>query len=310
MAGTYAHLTMVNLLRATRRLENDLKFSKPAAAALLGYLGYCELGAVSPDYPYLAIADGDAAKWADTMHWTHVGDMLKQGAGAVRAMAGEDQKKAFAWLLGYAAHVATDATIHPVVELKVGPYASNQRAHRVCEMHQDAYVWQRMNLGEIGLSEHLKSGIARCAQAGRMDPAVKATWESMLRTAHPGAFGRNPPRIDDWHAAFDRMVDTIAEEGNRLVPLARHLAVNCGLTYPLAAEIDGEYLQDLRVPAGATTRKMSYDQVFARAMGAVSGVWVAIEAAVYRDEPGALHAIRNWNLDTGRDEAGRLAFWN
>ena len=307
MAGAYAHLTMVNLLRASRRLENDLKFSSAASAALLSHLGFCELGAVSPDYPYLAITDGDAAKWADTMHWTRVGEMLRHGVGVVRDLEGEQRNKAFAWLLGYAAHVATDATIHPVVELKVGAYAANKRAHRVCEMHQDAYVWQRMNLGEIGLSEHLKSGIARCAWAGRVDPAVKATWESMLRAVHPGAFGRNPPRIDQWHAAFEKMVDRIGEEGNRLLPLARHLAVDCGLTYPLAKEIEGEYLQDLRVPGNRT---MSYDQVFARAMGAVSVVWVAIEAAVFRDDAAALDSIRNWNLDTGRDESGKLAFWN
>ena len=52
-------------------------------------------------------------------------------------MEGEEKRKRLAWLFGYAAHVTMDVTIHPIVELKVGPYAENKRAHRVCEMHQD-----------------------------------------------------------------------------------------------------------------------------------------------------------------------------
>jgi hypothetical protein len=305
MSGAYAHLTMVNLLRATKHIENRLRFSNPAAAALLTYLRYCELGAVSPDYPYLVLADAASAKWADTMHWTRVGDVLKAGVAAVTAMDGENRKKAFAWLLGYAAHVATDTTIHPVVNLKVGPYADNKMEHRECEMNQDAYIWQRMNLGNVGLSEHLRSGLARCATAGKVDAAVKTAWEAMLRT-HAAQFAASPPQIDKWHAAFDLMVNRIGEEGNQLMPLARHVAVGLGLTYPLAAEVDPEFVQNLRVPGNRT---MHYDQIFEHAMESVSVVWVAIEKAVFRGEQSALAAIGNWNLDSGQDAAGKFVFW-
>ena len=307
MSGAYAHLTMVNLLRATKHIENRLHFSNPAAAALLSNLKFCELGAVSPDYPYLAIADGDSAKWADTMHWTRVGDTLKAGVAAVSAMDGEGRRKAFAWLLGYAAHVATDTTIHPVVNLKVGPYAQNKADHRRCEMNQDAWIWQRMNLGGVGLSEHLRNGLSRCATGGIVDAAVKTTWEAMLRTVHAQEFAGNPPQIDKWHAAFDLMVNKIGEEGNKLKPLARHVAVNLGLTYPLYAEVDQAFIKDLKVPGNRT---MHYDQLFEHAMESVSVVWVAIEKAVFRGDQSGLAAIDNWNLDSGQDAAGKFAFWS
>jgi hypothetical protein len=307
MSGAYAHLTMVNLLRATKHIQNRLRFSNPAAAALLTHLRFCELGAVSPDYPYLAVGDSASAKWADTMHWTRVGDTLKAGVAAVGNMNGADRDKAFAWLLGYAAHVATDTTIHPVVNLKVGPYAENKKAHRVCEMNQDAWIWQRMNLGNVGLSEHLTSGLSRCATGGKVDPAVTTAWESMLRTVHAAEFAANPPKIDKWHGAFDLMVNTIGEEGNQLVPFARHVAVGLGLAYPLFSEVDQAYVRGLRVPGNRT---MSYDELFDHAMESVSSVWVAIEKAVFRGDQSGLAAIGNWNLDTGQDAAGKFAFWS
>lgn len=89
----------------------------------------------------------------------------------VKTLTGNVRDKAFAWLLGYTAHVITDTTIHPVVEPKVGPYAQNKTAHRECEMHQDAYIFQRLNLGGVGVAD-LESSLERCSLAdGSMDPA-------------------------------------------------------------------------------------------------------------------------------------------
>ncbi len=308
MPGAYAHLTMVNLMRESARLAR-LGFSDEAAAAVLDYLGHCELGAVSPDYPYLAIADGDAGRWADLMHYERTGEVIRSGLRGVSGLAAEPKRRAFAWLLGYASHVATDVTIHPVVELRVGPYAENKRAHRVCEMHQDAHIFQRMNLGEIGLAEHLRSGVLRCVEPGSpgvVDGAVKAVWEGMLRGTHVEEAQRNPPRIDQWHRAFDVMVNRIGEEGNHLLPIARHVAVNCGLTYPLASEVDAQYIVNVAAPGGL---RLHYDQIFDRAMQSVGRVWSAIERAVFGNEPAQASIFGNWNLDTGRDETGRLVFW-
>lgn len=68
MPAAYAHLTLVNVLKERRNLEKIPGMPRPAVIAVGKYAKFCELGAVSPDYPYLALGDADAAKWADAMH--------------------------------------------------------------------------------------------------------------------------------------------------------------------------------------------------------------------------------------------------
>lgn len=309
MPGAYAHITMVNLMRESRRLEEELHFSSDASAAVLDYLGYSELGAISPDYPYLAITQGQAGRWADLMHYQKTEDAIRRAIDGVRGLSGEPRRRAFAWLLGYSSHVATDMTIHPVVELKVGPYAQNKTAHRVCEMHQDAHIYQRLNLGGIGLSEHLSSGILRCIEPGKpgvVNGAVKSVWETMLKSVYSSEAQTNPPDIDAWHRAFDVMVNKIGEEGNKLLPIARHVAVNCGLTYPLTSEIDAQYTLGLRAPNGGA---LDYDEIFNRAMQSVGRMWSGVERAVFMNDAAQLAFLGDWNLDTGRDRSDRLVFW-
>jgi hypothetical protein len=59
MPGAYTHLTPVNLIREPARLENQ-GFTPEAVVSLPDYFRFCELGAVSPDYPYLDIARPDS----------------------------------------------------------------------------------------------------------------------------------------------------------------------------------------------------------------------------------------------------------
>lgn len=309
MAGAYAHITLVNIAREPARLEAGPGMPAAAIAALLDWFKYCELGSVSPDYPYLSIG-GNQTVWADRMHCEHSGDMVKAGVQALRSLQGETRRKTCAWLLGYAAHVITDATIHPVVELKVGAYAQNQRAHRECEMHQDAYIFQRLNLGQIGLSEHLDSGIGTCgatANPAAIDPDIGNIWDEMLRACYPAAHAAAAPQIDRWHRGFRSIVDDIAEEGNRLLPIARHVAVGCGLTYPAASAIDRRAcIDELAVPGG----RLSYEQVFDKALTHTIEAWHLIADAVFGDDARYQTAFGDWNLDTGRDPAGRLALWS
>lgn len=306
MPGAYAHLTLVNLAREPARLEAGPGIPGAAALALGRWFKYCELGAVSPDYPYLALK-GSATAWADLMHYERTGDAVKAGVEVVRGLSGFDKEKAFAWLLGYAAHVITDTTIHPVIELKVGPFAQNKTAHRRCEMHQDAYIFRRMNLGGVGLSEHLDSGISSCGPAdGSLDPVIANTWREMLRRCHAGPFAAHPPDIDGWHKAFQFMVDKIASNGNRLLPVARHVAVSCGLTYPADNEIDGpEYIDRLATPHGL----LPYDRIFDKALGHVVEGWHLIASGVFKGDNGYKTAFWDWDLDTGRDGTGGLVLW-
>lgn len=309
MPGAFAHIALVNIAKEPARLEAGPGMPADAIAALLDWFKYCELGCVSPDYAYLSIG-GNQTVWADRMHYEHSGDMVKAGVRALRSLQGETRRKTFAWILGYAAHVVTDATIHPVVELKVGAYAQNKRAHRECEMHQDAYIFQRLNLGEVGLSEHLDSGICACgagANPAAIDADIGSTWHEMLRNCYPAEYAVRAPDIDRWHRGFRAVVDDIAEEGNRLMPIARHVAVDCGLTYPAAGGIDRlAYIDDIAVPGG----RLSYDRVFDKAARHVIEAWHLIANAVFGNDTRYQTAFGDWNLDTGRDPAGRIVLWN
>ena len=308
MPGAYAHITMVNELKEPQRLERIPGFPRDAIAAVLKYFKFCELGAVSPDYPYLAIGDERAKRWADIMHYTRTGEMIHAGVKRLKAIKGDARKKCLAWLLGYTAHVTTDVTIHPVVELKVGEYKGHEKPHRICEMHQDAHIFQRLNLGEVGLSEHLDSGIAACREAADpdlLDRSIVSLWTGMLQDVHPEEFAANPPDIDKWHRRFNFVIDKIAEEGDRLVPFARHLGVDSGLMYPAKDDIDPQYIKDLATPSG----KKDYDEIFEAAIGNVGNIWQVAASGATQGQKTYLARIGNWNLDTGRDESKRLVFW-
>lgn len=308
MPGAYAHITLVNELKEPQRLERIPGFPRDAIPAILKYFKFCELGAVSPDYPYLAIGDEDAKKWADIMHYTRTGDVIHAGVRRLQTIKGDARKKGLAWLLGFTAHVTTDVTIHPVVEMKVGEYKGHEKPHRICEMHQDAHIFQRLNLGEVGMSEHLDSGIATCRDAADpdlLDRDIVSLWTGMLQDVHPEEFATNPPDIDKWHRGFKFGIGKIAEEGGHLFPLARHVAMGLGLTYPGTSDIDSQFIKGLATPSG----KQDYNTIFDAAIGNVGTIWQVAASGAMQGQKTYLARIGNWNLDTGRDENERLVFW-
>ena len=308
MPAAYAHIAVVNVLSEPQRLERIPGFPTDAIAAILSYFKFCELGAVSPDYPYLALGDSDAAVWADLMHYEQTVEVIRAGTRQVRTLDRPDRDKALTWLLGYAAHVATDMAVHPIVKLKVGPYAENKARHRECEMHQDAYIFpRRLNLGAIGLAEHLTSGIGQCGRPGhpnQLDTVIETLWRAMLQQAHPDEYRRNPPDLQKWRTGFQLIVDKIAEEGNRLLPLARHVAANLDLVYPGPDQIKAEYIADLRLPGGRTA---GYDAVFDQAVDHVGQFWAMVSRAALLGDDQSLAALNNWNLDIGCQET--LVYW-
>lgn len=306
MPGAYAHLTIVNHVRDTDRLESA---GVPIAAitAILRYLRFCELGAVSPDYPYLHLLHSQSKVWADLMHYERTGEPVKQGIDIIKGLRGETQLIATAWLMGYAAHVVADVTIHPVIELRVGNYAENSKAHRICELNQDAYIFQRMHLDEVGRSEHLDTGIWGCCEPGAdgiLHPAVLNTWQSMLAACYPAHYAENEPDINGWHTGFKRVVDQ-AEEGRRMPLFARHLAVSSGLTYPAIGAIDPSYIKNLATPSGP----MDYDVLFDKALENVGAMWALIGQAIFEGDQRYQVQITDWDLDTGRDKKGNFAYW-
>lgn len=119
MSGAYAHLTLVASIATSAELESA-SISRKAIPGILRNLHFVDLGAVSPDYPYLYLTSPSAKKWADLMHQEKLGQMIRTGIEHIRDLSGGARETAFAWPLGYVAHVGTDMTIHPVVALKVG----------------------------------------------------------------------------------------------------------------------------------------------------------------------------------------------
>lgn len=309
MPGAYAHITLVNQLSLAERLEAINGFPTRAISALLSWFPYCELGAVSPDYPYLAVDDGDEADWADSMHYTCTGQMIQAGIKLVSAMYGTKQDKCLAWLLGYSAHVATDVTIHPTVELKVGPYKGNEKHHRICEMHQDAFIFPRLNLGGLGLSDYLKNnGISTCCDPSdedKIDPDIAELWREMMREVHAEDFTKNPPEIDKWHDRFNLIVEEIASASNHLISFFRDFAAEEGICYPSFDQIDNQYIDGLAVPGGT----MNYSEIFEKAIHSVERMWLLVATGVLSGDETYLLQIGDWNLDTGRDKKGQLVYW-
>jgi len=304
MPGAYAHLTLANCLRETQRLESTPGFPVIAIRAVLEHFEYVELGAVSPDYPYLAIRDSKAARWADAMHYTNTGGMIRAGVELLRGLDVDKHLKELAWLLGYTSHVVADMTIHPVVELKVGTYDDNKGEHRVCEMNQDAYVFQRLNIGPLGLSNHLCNGIARCGTLNGLDDGIVSLWNAMMQRVHPEEYAANPPDIHKWHRGFVKVLSTISH-GQQLMPLSRHVAAGIGLTYPAPDDVAPEFIDELHVPGGF----LGYDLLFDRAVDNAFAEWGRVAASLFGVGDHSIAHLGEWNLDTGRNAFGHLVYW-
>lgn len=312
MPGAYAHLTMVNELGTRRKLERLSGFTPQAAAAVAGRPEFLELGAVSPDYPYLDLGNEKSKRWADIMHYEDVGERIQAGIDFLRPRATRLDaafRTAFAWFLGFVAHVTVDVSIHPVVELKVGPYAQNADRHRLCEMHQDAFIFRKLlNLGEIRDTEFIDYGLRQCDEphgSRQLSPAVVAIWDTMLRNSST-EYEANPPAFQKWHSRFLFFVDTVAEEASRIPLLGRHTA-EAGYSYPQATYIDRQYIEDLEVPGGA---RWGYQRIFEEAEKNVEEAWSRAALAVFEGDEAARAYFRDVNLDTGRLLAdGSLLYW-
>jgi hypothetical protein len=278
-------------------------------------LKYLELGAVSPDLPYLTLdllqlppgLDVRAKQWADKMHYERTGDVLASGLRSLRDLNGLAWEKGVAWLFGYAAHVVTDLTIHPVVELKVGPYHTNQQDHRRCEMYQDAHVFYRLNLGNIGDSEHLDSGIKACIDdSGSLDGDIQDLWKQILAEVYPNSYQSNEPQPSDWHAGFVGLLDTV-EEGTRLFAWARHVGAHTGISYTTPEDIDVRFIENLAVPGGT---QMHYDDLFDFAIDNVLIFWAQLAEGLSQSNAPIYAQLGHWNLDTGKDcKTDQYVFW-
>lgn len=304
MSGAYAHLTVATLISGDRRLMTEAGFQNDAMKAVMKYKEYACLGAVSPDYPYLALADGGAAEWADAMHYTNTGQLIKNAILAISGSTGEDKLKQLSWLMGFISHVGTDITVHPVVEARVGPYHENQNAHMACEMNQDVYIFPRLNLGSTDVPEYLDATLRQCSVDGNLDPAIAELWLNILNKTHAKLAKGNPPNPLKWHKWFIGFVDA-AEETPGLPKFARHVAAHVKPVYPAANELDMSYIENLKTPSGTA----HYDEIFERALRVVSHLMKVVSDGVLGVNNDYEIIIKNWNLDNGEDENSDISAW-
>jgi hypothetical protein len=304
MPGAYSHLALVNLLR--NEIE-DIHLPREAVYDLHEHFRYCELGAISLDYPYLDSSSRNSKIWGDTMYDGNATQMIQHGITAVSGLRHEIKLKAFAWLIGYSAHVVADMIIQPTIELKAGPYHLNQKLHHLFELHQDAYSFQKLNLNGLSICKYLESGIGKCHALNdlyKIDITIKNIWEHMLNHTYPEKFTRNPPNIDKWHEQFVTATK-FAEEKYRMIPISRRVAINCGLRYPLKEEIDAEYIECLLTKQG----NMHFDEIFEKTKKNIKLMWTSLTKSVFNNDRTGINNLANWNLDTGRDENGQLIYW-
>ena len=273
MSGTLAHLTLVDTLCQVDVLNGINTLTPTMKRALMTFMNFCELGAVSPDYPYLNPLSSNAAAWANIMHYWKAADFIRSGIKYVYDMnfSTTDARHCIAWLFGYTSHVVTDMTVHPIINLKVGPYEQNKTTHRICEMNQDIYIFHEK-----------KSGVD---SDGLSNPD-------------------EPPEPNEWHKYYVTILEKFALEGKILPPFSRHFAEGEGLVYPDYDHIIRDYIDNLMRPVN---NPISFDMLFQQAQENVKQVWTELGSALDKGKP-ELFTLANADLDTGMIDSNYV-FW-
>ena len=170
MPGGFTHYALMRQLGINRTLMSIEGMTQEIALNLQEAYNYLELGAVSPDLPYLAPFSKNSAGWGNFLHHERTTETIRSGVRLLPTLTlgSREHKQAMAWLFGYASHVVADMISHPVVTLKVGPYETNKSHHRVCELNQDRYIFQTYFQDKITNCEYLDYGVKTCTQNGSL----------------------------------------------------------------------------------------------------------------------------------------------
>jgi hypothetical protein len=321
MAGTFAHITLVDLLSQANSTQSMESFTQDMKEALPHFKNFCELGAVSPDCPFLVLGDHKTKGWGNVMHYWQTADFIRR---AIPFFAGAnfqnpDIQRCFAWLCGYVGHVVTDLTIHPVIKEKVGDYFTHQKRHRECELHQDVYIFKKIvgeSLTRVDYLSDNNAGIGSCHADNtpkRLHLAIGDLWRNCLdqidiqgiRMGPDAIVPQGPPDPDRWFHDYAVRIEDFAVKGGR-IPIFRNMVENEGLVYPEDDKCDRRFIDNLRTPTGG---EMNYDQVFDLAKDNVKASWEQLASAITKGDAG-LFWLKNGDLDTGLDESSKSIFWS
>jgi len=288
-----------------------------ARFAIEEFKEFCELGSVSPDLPYLDLLHANSKGWANVMHYWKTSDIVRSGVSYFNdknlADRNDDLLRGLAWLFGYAAHVATDLTVHAVLANSGYPYATNPTGHRMCELNQDAYIFKKLKGEEASDVHYIENcGIASCGDPnhpGHLHPTVRDVWRSCLscislsdihiENGEPGPTA--DPTPDVWFSDYTKRLGEFVEQGGGFVLFFRELMVAEGACLPPSGEVDMKYITDLKTPTGQAT---NYDAVFEMTLANVRSTWVQLCAALAAKNQ-AVFALRNADLDTGEADGDK-----
>lgn len=305
MPGAYAHVIMSFITSGNAGL-GKLGLPDEVVDALLQRRRYFELGAVSPDMPYLAVLDGEESEvWADAMHLEGVAERIDCGIKEVAPLPFDDRMTVLAWLLGFVGHIVFDVYMHPVVNIVAGgEYGdTTKKEHRTCEMHQDVFVASKKLgmkiLGDGAILETSLKGLCSEEDDDAVNPQIRDVWDAMLRKSTPSLYKINVPDIDDWYNSFLDLMKNIEGLGR----LGRHFGRD--VVYPSPENISQKYITLIN-PEGQT---VTYETLFDQAQSLVLIWWKAVAQAVCLNAPFDARQMCGWNLDTGKDVNGLFVFW-
>ena len=309
MAGAFAHMILVRTLCRPDTLDGVGALTLPVKRALMMQTNYAELGAVSPDLPYLKIGDANAKGWGNVMHYWQTADLARLAIPEIGAVGDKDTDGArrLAWLFGYVAHLVTDMTVHPAIV----PYKGHEKEHRICELNQDVYILDKMGFGDVNRVEYLNNGgIRDCDMT-----AIAPMWAKALRANTAGTQVDMEPDVQvpagapepmEWQQHYVWTIDRFAEEGGRFPWITRHVLRDEGLVYPsLKTARRSKYIKNLLTPLGT---KITYEELFQKAQQNTLAAWAELAAAISQNAP-AEFALKDANLDTGLTQSNESIFW-
>ena len=248
------------------------------------------------------------------MHYIRPSDFVRFGIKRLLQMPFNtgQTRAAIAWLFGYTAHLVADYTIHPIVAARVGPYSNkkNRANHRRCEFDEDAYIFFKLTGDEVLNTDFLEfTGLAECSVGGnthKLNTTIIDFWKSCLQE-YPHAKTREFVRLpamsltpNIWYATYVNVMENFATKDSAFV-------LWLGCAYKKAVDVEPSYIENLVVPGSSKT--IGYAELFEKTRQNRLQAWTGIARAL-KEENVALFDLRNGNLDTGQDEAGKYLFWD
>lgn len=309
MPDTFAHFVLVHFASAKLRGHKQVKI------AVNKFNRFALLGANSPDFPMLdfpqVFFDN---KWENLLHGPTAGAIIEPAIQLLRSITEEQRQRCLAWFCGYLSHMVFDATIHPVVNLRVGPYdEGNQVAHQTCEVHQDAYIFPRLNIGSIKEAEFTNI-IETCSSPHNnlaLHEEINDFWESITRQAFPQ---EDLPNFHRWFYRYTGIVDNLAEEADQKIldwdwTSLHSWAQRAGKAHLLHVnpkDLDRSFIDDLPTPNDGT---LSYDEIFDKAVENTVAAWAAVDIAISNTTPLPYPLSAIWNLNTGITAGKNFLYW-